>query len=240
MSLQDDLIQSLPQGGIAWDRIRLGRFTASGISALLTDPLKKEDKDAGKISKTAETYIEKKALEIITGMPQDDDVRGWAIDHGNEWEETAIERLRQQLLFEGVKLVDWVVKPPFKPLGQYSGASADVLFDRLFEVRCGAEVKCPYKTINHLQHMKVVDGPSLLKVNSDYYWQVQINMFVHRCPVWYFASFSPSSHSNVPKHLELHYAVIEFDEAGVTNLMERMKKAAILRDEIVEYYLKKQ
>lgn len=53
----------------AWHDTRVGRFTASTIGALMTEPRSKADKEAGKWSETAKMLINQKAVERVTGRP---------------------------------------------------------------------------------------------------------------------------------------------------------------------------
>jgi len=150
-----DAMMNIAQNSIAWDKVRLGKFTGSGISALMTEPRTKADKDSGKWSQTAEKYIIGKAMEIITGQ-SNDDAFGRAIDWGNEWEEHAIEQVRISLNSPADRTD---VKPSFKLFNDYTGCSPDALmYHTNLGIEVGVEVKCPFNSVNHYMHSRVVDG----------------------------------------------------------------------------------
>ena len=221
-----DAMMNIAQNSIAWDKVRLGKFTGSGISALMTEPRTKADKDAGKWSQTAEKYIIGKAMEIITGQ-SNDDAFGRAIDWGNEWEEHAIEQVRIAINSPAEKSN---VKPSFKLFNDYTGCSPDALmYHSGIDAEVGVEVKCPFNSVNHFMHSRVVDGASLYDINEDYYWQVQLNMLTFNRTHWVFASYDPRQ----PEHRMLHIALIEFDSERVGVLLEKIERADSYRRDIV-------
>jgi exodeoxyribonuclease (lambda-induced) len=222
-----DAMMHIAQNSIAWDKVRLGKFTGSGISALMTDPRTKADKEAGKWSQTAEKYIIGKAMEIISGQ-SNDEAYGRAIDWGNEWEETALRQV--QVAIQSPEH-ETELKPSFKLINDYTGCSPDALmYHGQLNIKVGIEVKCPFNSVNHYMHSQVVDGDTLYNVNEDYYWQVQLNMLTFNRPYWVFASFDP----RMPEHRILHMAVIEFNSERMTDLLERIERAAEYRNAIVK------
>ena len=48
-----------------WERAKLGKFSASEIDDLFTEPRTNEEKKAGALSVSAQKYINKKATEIF-------------------------------------------------------------------------------------------------------------------------------------------------------------------------------
>jgi hypothetical protein len=224
-----DVLQYARQQSEAWDKVRLGKFTASTVHNLMSDPRSKADKEAGKLSQAADKYVVQKAMEIVTGESQED-AFGRAIDWGNEWEEHALGELKNKLetLIDGE--VRMAVKPSFKQFNDYSGASADALIlDANMDTMLIVEVKCPYNSVNHFMHARVHCGEDLKDVNDDYYWQVQMNMLVHGCTAAYFASYDPRQ----PEHRRLHFARIEADVDALEELCQRMEKANAIKDKYV-------
>ena len=229
--LELDVIRQASQNSIAWDKVRLGRFTGSGLGKLFTEPRSKADKDAGKMSQTALTYIEEKATEIVTGEAVGE-YSSKATDWGNEWEEHAIRELAKSL---GVSDENLVLKPHFVVYGDYSGASPDC-YMTIDGVKIGGEVKCPFNSSVHTYRLRHVRNAQELKdEESDYYWQIQANMFFNKIPLWYFASYDP----RFPEHKRLHKFPVEANVEDQKLMLDKMEKALILRDEIVEYILTK-
>lgn len=213
--------QGIRQQSEAWDKIRLGKFTASTVHNLMSEPRSKADRDAGKLSQTAEKYVIQKAMEIVTGESQED-AYGRAIDWGNEWEEHALGELKKQLEFESGGEVRMVMKPPFKLWNEFAGCSADaIIYDSEMDPLLIVETKCPYNSVTHFMHSRISDGESLRDINEDYFWQVQMNMLVHQTTAGYFASYDPRQ----PEHRRLHYARIEADITALTTLCEKLEKA---------------
>lgn len=229
--IQHDVLLHSAQNSKAWDKIRLGRFTGSGNGKLFTEPRAKADKDAGKFSQTALTYIEEKATEIVTGEAIGE-FSSKATDWGNEWEEHAIRELAKSL---GVTDDNLVLKPHFVVYGDYSGASPDC-YMTIDGLKIGGEVKCPYNSAVHTFRLRHVRNAQELKDEEpDYYWQVQANMFFGKIPMWYFASFDP----RFPEHKRLHKFAVEANVEDQELMLLKMEKALVLRDEIVQYILNK-
>src|SRR5687768_2131437 len=89
----------IEQGTPEWDRIRVGRFTASEIWKLMVDPKTNLDKEAGKLSETALTYINDKVAEVLTGQCKQ---QGYAFPliYGTEKEPEARDRFAEKMGFE--------------------------------------------------------------------------------------------------------------------------------------------
>jgi hypothetical protein len=225
--IQDALIHAAQQSE-AWSRLRLGRFTGSGISALMTKPKSKEAREAGLFSQTAMTYITKKAMEVITNQSSDD-AYGRAIDWGNEWEQTAIEQVVKKMNLDRDTLV---LKPAFKLFNDYTGCSPDAFVD--YEgMQVGIEVKCPFNSVNHYEHSKVTDSDSLKDIAPDYYWQIILNMIVNKLPMWLFASFDPRQ----PEHRMVHVCPILFSIQDAEDLLQSIEKAQEIKMGIVNQWL---
>jgi hypothetical protein len=196
----------------------------------MCDPRSKADREAGKLSVSAEKYVVEKAMEIVTGESQDH-AYGRALDWGNEWEEFALNELHKRLELDTQGEVRMVMKPPFKLFNEYSGCSADaIIYDREMDPLLIVEIKCPFNSTTHFYHSRVTDGQSLLKENEDYYWQVQMNMLVHQTTAAYFASYDPRQ----PEHRRLHYARIEADIEALQSLCERLDRAEAIKQRYVQ------
>ena len=226
--VQDLLIQSAQQS-IAWDRLRLGKFTGSGISALMTEPRSKADKDAGAFSQTALKYIHEKMMEEVTGQVCYE-ATGRALDWGNEWEEVGLKKVAEHIKSPEDQTQ---LKPSFKMFNDYSGCSPDaIMLDSRIEQVVGVELKCPFNSLNHFYHSQVVTAEHLKEINSDYYWQVQMNMICHNLPLWIFASFDPRQ----PDNRMLHTAYIELVYSDAELLLQKMKKAYEYKKQLLDIW----
>jgi hypothetical protein len=225
-----DAIQGVPQNTIAWDKIRLGLFTGSGVADLMVKPKTIADQQAGKLSATAEKYVISKVMEMVTGQGQSN-AYGNAIDWGNEWEEQALKEVAKAL---SCKLEDCEFKPNFKRFNAYSGASPDgIFYAPVLGLKVGIEVKCPYNSIYHYNHCKVLNGNDLKSISPDYYWQVQMNMLTFNLPCWIFASYDVRQ----PIHRQLHWAVIEANIEDMEDLCKAMEKAQELKEYIYRQWM---
>ena len=227
-----DLLLQTAQNTIAWDKLRLGKFTGSGISALMTQPRSKADKESGEWSQTALKYIHEKMMEEVTGQVCYES-SGRAIDWGNEWEEFALKRLAQHIQSPEEKTH---LKPSFKLFNEYSGCSPDAfMYHHLFDMELGVEIKCPFNSLNHFYHCQVTGADTLKEINPDYYWQVQMNMLTFGVTAWIFASFDPRQ----PDERILHHALIHFNQEDCELLCQRMKKAYDYKNQLIDQWYRR-
>lgn len=212
-----EYMAAVNQRSEAWDKLRLGRFTGSGISALMTDPKTKAAKESGELSETAKKYIYEKVMEEVTGQSANE-ATSRAIDWGNEWEEHALKELQKAIACPDDR---FEFKPAFKLFNDYFGCSPDAFAWLPDFERVGVEIKCPWNSVNHYLHSQVQTAEDLKKVNPDYYWQVLGNMLTFNLPAWIFASYDPRQ----PENRRLHYVVIEAEIDALNELCERMEAA---------------
>jgi hypothetical protein len=225
----NEYLISVAQNSSAWDKLRLGRFTGSGISALMTDPKTKAAKEAGEMSETAKKYIYEKVMELVTGQSANE-ATSRAIDWGNEWEEHALRQL--QIALDSPE-ESTELNPSFKLFNDYFGCSPDAFMIHPEFGPVGCEIKCPWNSVNHFHHSQIETAEDLKRVNSDYYWQVMGNMLTFNLPAWVFASYDPRQ----PEHRMLHHTVILFDPEAAANLCEAMEKAQKMKMQILNEWL---
>lgn len=92
----------------------------------------------------------------------------------------------------------------------YVGASPDGLN---VEQRVGLELKCPYRTENHLRHQG--------KISNAYSWQCQAGMWVTGFERWLFASFDPRLQAEAAdNYLITHW--IDRSDRMITQMEERI------------------
>lgn len=151
-----------------WEKARLGKFTSSEIDKLFTLPQGKDARKAGEISRSAKTYIESRAAEIVTGFFRQ--VTLWSMEWGNLNEPLAADRLGEyfpEVQYFGKK------NPLFLPLTDCSGGSPDCLDLSLGIV---SEIKCPINAGNHLKYCLLSHSDELKKFHRKHYHQIQMNM----------------------------------------------------------------
>lgn len=227
MNYAQELIQHAQQN-LAWDKIRLGKFTASRVGDLMKTPRDKEAKQLGLLSKTAESYILSRVMECATGQPNDE-VSSKQMDWGNEWEETALLQLAKAIECPTDKIN---LRPGFRMFNDYSGASPDAFME--FEgSTIGVEIKCPYNSINHYYHSTIRNAEDLKAVNPQYYWQVQFNMLTFKSLRWIFASFDPRQ----PENRILFWWVIEANPEDMALLCEAIERAEDKKKELLNNWL---
>lgn len=225
----NDYLLTVAQNSAAWDKLRLGRFTGSGISALMTNPKTKAAIEAGELSETAKKYIYEKAMETVTGQSANE-ATSRAIDWGNEWEEHALRQLQIALNSpeESTEL-----KPSFKLFNDYFGCSPDAFMIHPEFGPVGCEIKCPWNSVNHFLHSQVQSGEDLKRVNSDYYWQIMGNMLTFNLPAWVFSSYDPRQ----PEHRQLHHTVITANLDDMAALCDAMEKAHAYKATILHNWM---
>ena len=149
-----------------WERAKLGKFSASEIDDLFTEPRTNEEKKAGALSVSAQKYINKKATEIITGtIRQMEGIN--AIDWGKHYEPKAIDKVRN--VYPNIEYYG-KHNPAFFHYTDFSGCSPDATDEDLYLY---IEAKCPENPENHTIYGGLRNGADLKKVNRTYYHQIQ-------------------------------------------------------------------
>lgn len=164
-----------------WEKQRLGKFTASEIHKLM---VKGRNKDAY-FGQGALTYIKTKVAEIITGE-RTPDVSSNAIEYGRSLEPEAFEVFNQ--LRPDLEAVHFgIAVPEFYPFGDFAGGSPDG-----FTGDGGIiEIKCPYNSTNHIEHLLLTTPEDLKDYSPEYYYQIQANMMFTQKAKAYFISYDP-------------------------------------------------
>lgn len=144
----------------AWKQTRTGRFTASNMGKLMTEPRNAADKAAGKFGETAMSLIKQAAVERVTGRPSHT-AATWSMRRGVLLEHAACYLLSRY--WQPTYACTWM------PIGENSGATPDFL------LRDGSpgDIKC--KESEGLLFdlaTEVTDWNSLLKWNKDEAWQI--------------------------------------------------------------------
>jgi hypothetical protein len=213
------LIEAQDQKGDAWRDIRSGRFTSSGIHALLGDPKTKEAKAAGKWSDGAETYIHTKVAEQLTGLVTESP-RSNSIQWGEDYEPFARE------LYETITGIK-IVKSGFSVYGDHAGGSPDGFKgDDAF-----LEIKCPYNPANQIDYLNLTKGSELKELHADYWTQIQCNMLFTGRKKCIFIAFDPRFPSEKQK---IKILEIGPDQERQDLIVQRLEKAIVTKLEIVK------
>lgn len=196
-----------------WEQQRLGKFTASEIHKLM-----KPGRAKGQyFGEGAFTYIKSKVAEIITGE-RTPDVSTSAIEYGRSLEPEAFEVFSS--LRPDIDAVHFGISvPEFYPFGDFAGGSPDGFADPDAII----EIKCPYNSTNHIQHLLLNSGDDLKEYSDEYYWQIQSNLLFTGKRMAYFISYDPRV-----INFEQRIKVIEIlaNDNDQIEISERIQKAA--------------
>jgi hypothetical protein len=195
------LAEARTQGSEEWHDDRLGRFTASEFYKLMGGPRSKEDKEAGKLSVAATTYIAIKVSEVLTGQRKSDTF-AYAKEYGKVSEPYAIQHFIEETGFTWEPV-------GFVLFGDHAGCSPDGKINGTD----GLEIKCPAESENHLWHLLIKDQKDLKSICPDYYWQIMTGLRFTGWEKWHFASFDPrmQNSKNVMHRIPVYPNKDEFD-----------------------------
>jgi len=181
------------QGSDGWNLARVGRFTASEMYKLMTDPRSKEDKAAGKLSESAQTYVKQKVAEVLTGQPKSESY-AYPLVYGKELEPQAIEYF--------VKRTGFTYEPAmFVPFGDHSGGSPDGYINDTDLI----EVKCPFQSENQVDYLMLTDQYDLKRNHPNHYWQCMSNLLFTDKEKLHFVAYDPRMENE--KHRMVHIEI---------------------------------
>lgn len=175
---EKELIEAQEQRSQAWRDARAGKFTASEIWKLLTEPRTKAAKEAGEWSETAMTYIKTKVAEELTGQVHETGP-AYPVVWGEEQEENA------KAFFE-TRTGKTIKKAGFIAFTDHSGATPDGYIEEAV-----AEIKCPYNSANHVEYLIWRTWVDLKENKPEYWFQMQTEMLFAKKNMGYFISFDP-------------------------------------------------
>lgn len=197
-----------------WLQERCGKFTASEIYKLM-------QKGRGKdqyFGQAALTYIRNKTAEILTQEPVGFKLDGLAaVEWGNSKELEAVMLFEQQT---GLK-VEYFGKanPKFFEFSTLSGGSPDGLVKSKNAI---LEVKAPYNSGEHFDHLIFNDADDLKEGKPEYYWQIQANMLFTGKFLAYFVSYDPRY--PIPAH-QLKILEVVINDSDILEIKERIAEA---------------
>ncbi len=130
------------QGSPEWFEARLGQITASRFGDVMTKPRSKKDREEGKLSGSADSYMSELLAEQLTGIPQ-----GFAGNRSTEWGNLCEPEARAAYIWETGNHVEQVGYIPH-PEEFLVGCSPD----GLIEIDGTWEAKCPHISANHIHN----------------------------------------------------------------------------------------
>jgi len=162
-----------------WYMARIGKFTASNFHSLLARPA---DKNAT-ISKSALNCIEKAAAQLYFNAyyeRPDSDSTCWGLKYENRAIQLFSERIGKE-----VADIGYIEHPLINSVG--ATPDARVIDISNPDDLIIAQIKCPYNAQYHKDYLnKILDTQSLKKKKSEYYWQIQGEMWVSGAVHSYF------------------------------------------------------
>jgi putative phage-type endonuclease len=198
--------ESVEQGTVEWQKLRLGKITASRFKDMMTNGRGKDT-----MGQTAYSYMRDLITERLTGQPQDQiDNKALRWGNDNEPQARAMYCILQDVR---VEQVGFIQHPAFPDVG----CSPDGLVNEgadLGGAGGGVEIKCPMNSRIHLSYIEEGGVP------KEYHWQVQGSMWVTGRPWWDFVSFDP----RMPKHLQLFVHREYADDEALDDLDHRARR----------------
>lgn len=209
----------MQQRSSEWFEARRGRFTASNISNILGG-LDKKGELLKMTSKAIDTMAFEKAVEIVSGIDEEENFVSKDMQRGIDLEPHAFTLLRDK---KGLEFLE-VEECGFYPIGENAGASPDGLIKRLSKTEAVVEIKCP----KHIKFFKLVANGET-EIDSKYIAQMNMQMMAtntKECVFLNYLIFNNEEYS--------HEIIIKKDEELCKLIDDRTKKAVKVRDEYVK------
>lgn len=210
--------QFIQQNTAEWHEARLGRFTASEIWKLMTEPKQKYLQEAGKLSESAMTYVLEKVAETLTGQPKQ---QGYAFPlvWGMEHEAEAVHEFE---LKTGLATIE----TGFYPYTDHAGGSPDREVGE-FDI---LEVKCPYDSAKQIDYLMLTTWADLKAEFKEYYWQCQANLLFTGRKACHFVTYDPRMKDS--KH-KLSHLVIPANAEDQDLISKKIEKAVESKLQII-------
>jgi hypothetical protein len=215
---------------MTWTQKRIGRFTASEIYKLFTDPKSKADKEAGLFGETAMTYILEKAVEQYTGFRKQ--FTSPEMMHGVINEEEAFNAFCQIT----DKDFDFTSKL-FYEINQNAGASPDGVLLEGLDIVSVCDVKCPQPVTFFNQKQGGV-------IPKAYFYQLQMQMLATGAKDAYLAYYLAREFKqgeevftmDLPIENRLFFYHVEKDADLHLEIIERIQRAERIKIGMIEKF----
>ncbi|WP_347216653.1 lambda exonuclease family protein [Chryseobacterium sp.] len=202
-----------------WFKSRLGKFTSSELGRLMT-----YENDIHELPKGALTYIEEKALEIMTDGRSVNQFTNESMERGNEKEIEAIEVFEKKF---GVKCYATGSDQEFIQLSSYFGGTPDGLIDD----DDMAEVKCPNSKTHLFRINNIRCQESFKKHEKGYYWQIQGNLMASGRKRCFFIDYDDRF---VNEELQLFVIEIHRNEEDIQKAKIRLEMAEKVKQHLLK------
>ncbi len=210
---------------------RLGKFTASQIYRLMTNP-----RSGSGLSVGAITYIEEVARDILAYSDEqyEPEFTNIHTDRGHARELAAVANMEMELGLCFSHTGD--DQRFFEGREGFWGASPDgVVFDKNGDVAVTLDVKSPTR-LNHIKNvLQVKDMHGLKASHKDYYWQKVAQITACNAERGYWVSYNP-----MIKNLDrvMHYIEIVPPSEDVEAMINKLSMAKSYLDEVVDRFNK--
>lgn len=213
-----ELAEASEQRSKTWRDARCGKFTASEIYKLMTDPKSKADKEAGNFSVGAMTYIKTKVAEELTNLVHQES-NAYPLVYGQDMEVNTKEYLRQVKGYE-------ITEVGFVPFTDHAGGSPDghIGEDEVLEI------KCPFNSANHVEYLTWEKPEDMFDVKPEYYYQIQSNLLFSKRTVGRFVSYDPRMPDSkkcfeliIPAHVGIQHNIASRLEKAIEKKLELLK-----------------
>ena len=203
----------IEQGTQEWFDERLGRLTASKFYCIMTQPQAQRDREAGKLSRTAESYLIEKVTELLTGESRE--LKDKALEWGKQYEEEA----RKMYELERMVTVKQVGFIPHKTIPIIGCSPDGLLEDR------GLEIKCPHRSSNFTKYLYGADIP------KSYYTQIQASMYITGLNKWDFVVYNPRVKN---EKFRLYVKTVDRDEDYIEKIDEQLSRVLIVYENMLK------
>lgn len=214
-----EMAEAAEQRSEAWRDVRAGRFTASEIFKLMTDPRSKEAREKGEWSDGAMTYILTKVAEDLTGQVHQAS-NAYPMVYGTDMEPLAKEYFTlitgKEVKFAG-----------FKTFTEHAGGSPDGYVDEDAII----EIKCPFNSANQINYLRLKSQTDLFVEFPEYWWQCQANMAFNRLTKCYFVTYDPRFKDDNHK---LKILELQSDVNDQERMLARLDKAIETKLDIIK------
>lgn len=220
-----------------WMLNRKGKFTASEIWKLFTEPRTKADKEAGVLSQTAEGYVLEKAVEIATGFRPK--FTSKEMEHGIINEPAGFSAFLDHIDLQG-----WEYCPnEFYSIDENSGASPDGVCRQDDKIIAVVDIKCPQP----LTFFGLRSQGDALEVEAKYFYQLQMQMLATGASVGYLVYYLAEEFGNtytgdieatfdLPVRNRLIIQQVPQDKPVQVEMIDKISKAVKRRDDIVRSF----
>jgi hypothetical protein len=224
---------------------RTGKFTASEMWKLFTQPKEKWKIEQGLWGDTANTYIFEKAVEEITGFRKQWSTK--ATEHGNFNEQEAMDAFKE---LYGIDVT--MSSTDYIPINENCGASPDGIIYESFDKILGVvDVKCPFNPLSYFEQKDMIlntKNEEFQCVPKPYFYQLQTQMLAAKCDKAYLVRYLTTSYTDdfgnkyeydLPLEARMFCSVVTADKKVQDNILAMVERAVIEKQTIINQLMTK-